>query len=67
MAELPLSKFAPFTKEESYFQYEVSNKLDEIEIKCSNCIYFGEKAESQSEDYYPLSFNVDKQKKEEMI
>lgn len=42
MSELPLSKFAPFTKEECKFQYEVSNKLDEIGVKCSNCIYFGE-------------------------
>lgn len=45
MSELPLSKFAPFTKEECHFQYEVSNKLDEIGVKCSNCIYFGDKIE----------------------
>jgi len=34
MSELPLSKFAPFTKDECHFQYEVSNKLDEIKVKC---------------------------------
>lgn len=39
MNELPISKFAPFTKEEACFQFEVSNKLKEIEVKCSNCIY----------------------------
>lgn len=43
MTELPLSKFAPFNKQEAQFQHEVSNKLDEIGVKCSNCIYFGEK------------------------
>lgn len=51
MHELPLSKFAPFTKEEAQFQYEVSNKLDDIGVKCSNCIYFGEPIELLEEDY----------------
>jgi hypothetical protein len=40
MNELPLSKFAPFTKTEASFQLEVSNKLKELNVKCSNCIYF---------------------------
>lgn len=42
MNELPLSKFAPFTKDEACYQHEVSNKLKEINVKCSNCIYLGE-------------------------
>lgn len=55
MSELPLSKFAPFTKEECHFQYEVSNKLDEIGVKCSNCIYFGEKVERPADyDMLPM-------------
>lgn len=41
MNELPLSKFAPFTKEEAIYQHEVSNKLKDINVKCSNCIYLG--------------------------
>lgn len=56
MSELPLSKFAPFTKEECHFQYEVSNKLDEIGVKCSNCIYFGEKVERPADyDMLPVT------------
>lgn len=56
MAELPLSKFAPFTKEECHFQYEVSNKLDEIGVKCSNCIYFGDKVERPADyEYMPMA------------
>jgi hypothetical protein len=46
MNELPLSKFAPFTKNEACYQQEVSNKLKEINVKCSNCIYLGEKLPS---------------------
>lgn len=46
MNELPLSKFAPFTKDEACYQHEVSNKLKEINVKCSNCIYLGEKLPS---------------------
>ena len=56
MSELPLSKFAPFTKEECHFQYEVSNKLDEIGVKCSNCIYFGDKVEIPADyDMMPMA------------
>jgi len=51
MAELPLSKFAPFNKEECKFQYEVSNKLDEIGVKCSNCIYFGKELPKEVDEY----------------
>lgn len=43
MYELPLSKFAPFTKEESKYQHQISNKLKELNINCINCIYLGEK------------------------
>lgn len=50
MNELPLSKFAPFTKEEACYQHEVSNKLKEIEVKCSNCIYLSEKLPSIAVD-----------------
>ena len=46
MNELPLSKFAPFTKDEACYQHEVSNKLKEINVKCSNCIYLGEELPS---------------------
>lgn len=46
MNELPLSKFAPFTKDEACYQDEVSNKLKEINVKCGNCIYLGEKLPS---------------------
>ena len=60
MSELPLSKFAPFTKEECHFQYEVSNKLDEIGVKCSNCIYFGEKVE-MTDDY---AYNLHEEQKD---
>ena len=42
MSELPLSKFAPFTKYECHFKKEVSNKLKEIGVQCSNCIYYNE-------------------------
>lgn len=52
MSELPLSKFAPFNKEECKFQYEVSNKLDEIGVKCSNCIYFGNELPKDKD--YPI-------------
>ena len=61
MSELPLSKFAPFTKEECHFQYEVSNKLDEIGVKCSNCIYFGEKVE-RPVDYSMLPTTLGEEK-----
>ena len=55
MSELPLSKFAPFTKEECHFQYEVFNKLEEIGVKCSNCIYFGDKVERPADyDLLPM-------------
>lgn len=57
MNELPLSKFAPFSKEECHFQPEVSNKLKEIKVKCSNCIYFGGKLEqSYKEEYAYISY-----------
>lgn len=46
MNELPLSKFAPFTKEEAIYQHEVSNKLKDINVKCSNCIYLGKELPS---------------------
>lgn len=62
MAELPLSKFAPFTKEECHFQIEVSNKLDEIGVKCSECIYFGDKANPPDEEYYPYHPNDNRQR-----
>ena len=62
MAELPLSKFAPFTKDECRFQYEISNKLSEIGVKCSNCIYFGSPV-FISHNYDPL-INDNKQKYE---
>jgi hypothetical protein len=39
MNELPLSKFAPFDKHEAAFQWEVSNKLKELNVNCKNCIY----------------------------
>lgn len=54
MAELPLSKFAPFTKEESRFQAEVSNKLKDLNVKCANCIYVTdtENTINDSELYY---------------
>lgn len=56
MNELPLSKFAPFTKEEACYQHEVSNKLKEIKVKCSNCIYLAEKLPSfQIEDEPTIS------------
>jgi hypothetical protein len=42
MNELPLSKFAPFSKDDACYQHEVSNKLKEIKVECSNCIYLGE-------------------------
>lgn len=61
MAELPLSKFAPFTKEECHFQPEVSNKLDEIGVKCSNCIYVGEPIKVSEDDYFSFSL-PDRQK-----
>lgn len=48
MTELPLSKFAPFAKHEAKFEYEVSNKLKEIGVECSHCIYYGDKADPQS-------------------
>ena len=65
MSELPLSKFAPFTKDECRFQYEVSNKLDEIGVKCSNCIYLGEpKEKPEYEEYYPSPPGEDQQKYE---
>ena len=40
MAELPLSKFAPFCKYEAHYKTEVSNKLKDLNIKCSGCIYY---------------------------
>jgi len=61
MSELPLSKFAPFTKDECHFQYEVSNKLDEIGVKCSNCIYFGDKVERPT-DYHMMPMSLGEQK-----
>ena len=42
MAELPLSKFAPFCKYEAHFQVEAMNKLKELNIQCKGCIYFEE-------------------------
>ena len=53
MAELPLSKFAPFTKEECRYQEEVSNHLKEIGVHCANCIYLGERAEPDETMYMP--------------
>lgn len=40
MKELPLSKFAPFEKSEALFQWDAQNKLKDLNINCSNCIYF---------------------------
>ena len=51
MTELPLSKFAPFAKHEAEFKYEVSNKLKEIGVECSHCIYYGDKANSVPVEY----------------
>lgn len=48
MAELPLSKFAPFTKEEARYQYEVANKLREVNVRCQGCMYLGEKVDRES-------------------
>jgi hypothetical protein len=39
MNELPISKFAPFDKCQATFQWEVSNKLKELNVNCKNCIY----------------------------
>lgn len=50
MNELPLSKFAPFTKDESKYESYVTNKLNEIGINCSNCIYLGKEQNSTFED-----------------
>ncbi len=55
MNELPLSKFAPFNKQEALFQWEIHNKLKDLNVECSNCIYLGESFQPDTEsncDYY---------------
>lgn len=42
MAELPLSKFAPFSKYECHFKPEVANKLKDINVQCAGCIYYND-------------------------
>lgn len=57
MNELPLSKFAPFDKHEALFQWEVHNKLKELNVNCNNCIYLGENVDLNHEDPNNIKLN----------
>lgn len=52
MNELPLSKFAPFTKLEASFQWDAQNKLNDLNINCNNCIYFQNQEENKLEGFF---------------
>ena len=52
MAELPLSKFAPFDKYECRYQERVSNKHVEIGVHCNNCIYRQEEVPKEKVAFY---------------